>query len=112
WQQALLASGIQRQLARTDLPTPVRNQLLAAQRSLWRVILATRSMRSSELWSWRFAAGRYRAVPFGSSGADADESNAAQLWSSVYLAVQERSAGKSVIGLAAGKQHLLSQRPS
>lgn len=90
WQQALLASGIQRQLERTDLPAPLTDQLLAAQRSLWRVILATRSMRSSELWSWRFAAGRYSAVPFGSSGADADESNAAQLWSSVYLAVKEQ----------------------
>jgi hypothetical protein len=114
WQQALLASGIQRQLERTDLPTPVIRQLLAAQQALWRVILATRSMRSSELWSWRFEAGRYSAVPFGSSGADADESNAAQLWSSVYLAVKDPqpSATRSVIGAAAGREHLPAQRPS
>jgi hypothetical protein len=45
-------------------------------------------MQSSELWSWRFEGGRYRIAPFGSGGADADESNAAQLWSSVYLAVK------------------------
>ena len=88
WQQALFASGLERQLERTDLPMPVRQQLLSAQQTLWRAIRATRSVRSSELWSWRFEEGHYRVVPFGSSGADADESNAAQLWSSVYLAVR------------------------
>ncbi len=88
WQQALFASGLERQLQRTDLPAPVRTHLLAAQRALWRVIRATQSLRSSELWSWRFRDGRFHAVPFGSRDTDADESNAAQLWSSVYLAVR------------------------
>ncbi len=87
WQQALFASGLDRQLQRTDLPATVQQHLRAAQQVLGRVIHATKSMRTSELWSWRFADGRYRIVPFGSSGTDADESNAAQLWSSVYLAV-------------------------
>ena len=87
WQQALFASGLEKQLQRTDLPVPVKQHLLTAQQTLWRVIQATQSMRSSELWSWRFEGGRYLSVPFGSSGTDADESNAAQLWSSVYLAV-------------------------
>ncbi len=86
WQQALFASGLDKQLRRTDLPVPVRRELHAAQQALAQVIQATKSMRTSELWSWRFADGRYRIVPFGSSGTDADESNAAQLWSSVYLA--------------------------
>jgi hypothetical protein len=90
WQQALLACGVARQLERTDLPMPVKQHLLTAQQTLWRVIQATQSMRSSELWSWRFDAGRYRIVAFGSSGSDADESNAAQLWSSVYLAVKAK----------------------
>ena len=88
WQQALFAGGLERQLERTDLPKPVKQHLLAAQQTLWRAIRATQSMRSSELWSWRFEGGRYRIAPFGSSGTDADESNAAQLWSSVYLAVR------------------------
>ena len=86
WQQALFASGLERQLERTGLPQSVRQHLLTAQQTLWRAIRATQSSRSSELWSWRFEAGRYRVAPFGSSGTDADESNAAQLWSSVYLA--------------------------
>jgi len=88
WQQALFASGLERQLQRTDLPKPVRQHLLAAQQTLWQVIRATRSMRTSELWSWRFESGHYSIAPFGASGTDADESNAAQLWSSVYLAVR------------------------
>jgi hypothetical protein len=91
WQQALFASGLERQLARTDLPEPVRQHLLSAQQTLWRAIQATRSVQSSELWSWRFEGGRYRVAPFGASGADVDESNAAQLWSSVYLAVRAPS---------------------
>jgi hypothetical protein len=88
WQQALFASGLERQLGRADLPEPVRQHLLSAQQSLWRAIQATQSVRSSELWSWRFEAGHYTVAPFGASGTDVDESNAAHLWSSVYLAVR------------------------
>jgi hypothetical protein len=88
WQQALFASGLERQLERTDLPQAVKEHLLQAQRTLWRAIGATRSVQSSELWSWSFKGGRYRIAPFGSRDTDADESNAAQLWSSVYLAVK------------------------
>jgi len=87
WQQALFASGLERQLQRTDLPESVRTHLLAARASLWRAIDAGRSVQSSELWSWSFEGGRYRVTPFGSRDTDADESNAAQLWSTVYLAV-------------------------
>jgi hypothetical protein len=66
----------------------VRARLLTAQQSIWRAIGATRSVRNSELWSWSFEGGHYRIVPFGSRDTDADESNAAQLWSTVYLAVK------------------------
>jgi hypothetical protein len=31
--------------------------------------------------------GGFRIAPFGANAADADESNAAQLWSTVYLAI-------------------------
>jgi hypothetical protein len=103
WQQALFASGLERQLERTDLPLPVRQHLLTAQRALWRVIRATWSLRSSELWSWRLDGARYRVVPFGSRGTDVDESNAAQLWSSVYLAVQADSERRGSNPPAAGK---------
>ena len=88
WQQALFAAGLERQLARTDLPATTRAILTDAQDKLWRAIQATRATQSSELWSWAYDAGRYRVVAFGAGKQDVDESNAAQLWSTVYLAVQ------------------------
>ena len=87
WQQALFAAGLERQLARTDLPPATRERLTRAQSELWRVIKAARAVQNSELWSWAFSDGRYQVAPFGAGEADADESNAAQLWSTVYLAV-------------------------
>ena len=92
WQQALLAAGIERQLARSDLPAATRDRLGQAQAQLWRAISATRAVQSSELWSWAYQDGRYRLVPFGAGRQDVDESNAAQLWSTVYLAVRPPTA--------------------
>jgi hypothetical protein len=91
WQQALLAAGLDRQLRRDELPAPLRAKLERARVDLWAVIERTTTMRTSELWSWSYGHERYRLEPFGRPGADADESNAAQLWSTVYL------------GLAAGR---------
>jgi len=87
WQQALLAAGLQRQLQRKDLPAATLTRLRSAQRQLWTVIGNTRRMRTSELWSWTYADGRYQPAPFGQNSGDADESNAAQLWSTVFLAL-------------------------
>ena len=92
WQQALLAAGLERQLARADLPAPTRARLTEAQATLWRAITAARAVANSELWSWAYENGRYRVVPFGAGGKDVDESNAAQLWSTVYLAVRPPGA--------------------
>jgi hypothetical protein len=88
WQQALFAAGLARQLSRADLSPATRTMLKSAQGRLWRVIEATKAMRNSELWSWRHVDGRYEVAPFGATAGDADESNAVQLWSTVYLAVQ------------------------
>ena len=92
WQQAVLAAGLERQLRRPDLPAPVKRRMLAAQAQLWRAITAGRTVRSSELWSWSYADGQFHVAPFGASGADVDESNAAQLWSTVYLAIAPPAA--------------------
>jgi hypothetical protein len=86
WQQALFAAGIERQLRR-QLPADARAALLRARTNLWAAIERSRAMRTSELWSWSFTNGSYRVEPFGRPGADVDESNAAQLWSTVYLGV-------------------------
>jgi len=87
WQQAVMAAGLRRQLAREDLPSATRTLLGKAQTGLWQAICAASAVRNSELWSWSYADGRYRIEPFGAEGAHEDESNAAQLWSTVYLAL-------------------------
>jgi hypothetical protein len=83
----LLAAGLARQLERKELPPGTKDALRRAQRTLWGAIKATDELRHSELWSWTPVKGRMTAQPFGQGGGDADESNAAQLWSTVYLAV-------------------------
>ncbi|MBA3850573.1 MAG: hypothetical protein C0502_11360 [Opitutus sp.] len=88
WQQALMAAGLQRQLARGDLPPATRARLVAAQRALWAVISAMQAQSTGELWSWEARDGRPALVPFGEARSHVDESNAAQLWSTVYLAVR------------------------
>jgi hypothetical protein len=88
WQQAVLAAGLSRQLARADLPADLRTRLEMARAELWKAIDATNALRSSELWSWSFANGQYRPEAFGQHNTHADESNAAQLWSTVFLSFQ------------------------
>ena len=92
WQQALLASGLARQLRRADLPASSLELLRAARERLWRVIERTGELRTSELWSWRHVEGRFQPAPFGQNTGDVDESNAAQLWSTVYLAIPDPEA--------------------
>jgi hypothetical protein len=89
WQQAVLASGLERQLRRPDLTDALKKRLRAAQLRLWRAIHVAHGMRNSELWSWSFTNGHYEIAPFGTNVADADESNAAQLWSTVYLSIAD-----------------------
>lgn len=92
WQQALLASGLRRQLARNDLNPRTRSALENAECRLWSVLSASRDARLGELWSWQpDAQGRLVHRAFGDLRADADESNAIQLWSTVFLAVEPPS---------------------
>lgn len=88
WQQALVASGLKRQIARADLPEATRTALKAAEKTLWEVILALKEQSTGELWSWEPKDGKEALLPFGQASGHVDESNAAQLWSTVYLAVQ------------------------
>jgi hypothetical protein len=92
WQQAVLAAGFARQLQRRDLPDPLKTRLRAAQRQLWRVIGRGRKVINSELWSWSYRDGHYDFASFGAGPSDIDESNAAQLWSTVYLAIRAPAA--------------------
>jgi glycogen debranching enzyme len=86
WQQAMLAAGIARQLEREDLAASARNALARARTCLDSVIARISTVRGSELWSWSENDGRFEMEPFGQRSGDETESNAAQLWSTVYLA--------------------------
>jgi glycogen debranching enzyme len=88
WQQALFAAGLDRQLRRDDLDEGLRAKLEAAQRALWAVIEAGEAVKTSELWSWSIRDGAFVIEPFGQRAGDVTESNAAQLWSAVYLGVR------------------------
>jgi hypothetical protein len=85
WQQALFVAGLQQQLNRCDLPEKTLACLREAQRRVWKVIRASRHMQNSELWSWSCDNGSYQTQPFGQREEDVTESNAAQLWSTVFL---------------------------
>lgn len=87
WQQALLEAGLDRQLARGDLPRGLRGRLAEARARVDAVVEATSRYRTSELWSWGVAQGRYRVVPFQQQGGGVEEADAAQLWSTVFLGV-------------------------
>jgi hypothetical protein len=92
WQQAVLAAGLERQLRRGELAASTRALLRTAQDQLWRAIRSAHAMRNSELWSWTYANGHFQIAPFGASAGDVDESNAAQLWSTVFLAIPDPGA--------------------
>jgi hypothetical protein len=87
WQQAMMAAGLARQLERKELPKETRAALIQAERDLWQVIRASDQFRTSEVWSWKIDGGKFALYRLGEHSAD-DESNAAQLWSTVYLAVK------------------------
>lgn len=93
WQQAMWVAGLDRQLARQDLSADVRTLLSNARSQIWQAIANASDMRASEMWTWSYANGAYQAEAFGTHSADATEANAAQLWSTTYLAIANPSIG-------------------
>ena len=93
WQQAMWVTGLRRQQAREDLDPDLKRRLRAAECRLWHAIDETADVRNSELWSWDYQDGAWRVAPFGQRAGDITESNAVQLWSTVYLALPPPGAG-------------------
>lgn len=89
WQQALAIAGIKRQLGRSDLDESVKSTLLQAEATLWDAVNAGRELRNSELWSWKVEGGKIVPTPFAQAAGHKTESNAAQLWSTVFLGINQ-----------------------
>ncbi|WP_175833943.1 hypothetical protein [Burkholderia cenocepacia] len=106
WQQAMWVAGLDRQLARQDLSAATRTLLTQARQTIWQVISNGRDMRTSEMWTWSYVNGKYQTDAFGTRSADATEANAAQLWSTTYLAIRDpqQRAGKYWWQAAQSKQ--------
>jgi hypothetical protein len=104
WQQALLASGLRRQIERTTILPATRLALQRAECKVWDTIDAAQLVRAGELWSWApSTSGELEYRAFGFNLADVDESNAAQLWSTVYLVVKRPSAAQNPLCAAAAR---------
>lgn len=73
---------------RDDLPEDTRQLITGYQSDLWQVIKEGQKIKTSELWSWTITDNKFTISPFGQGQGHTTESNAAQLWSTVYLSIQ------------------------
>jgi len=97
WQQAVLLAGIARQLQRHDLPAALRSRLVDARAALWRAVDRASGFEGSELWSWSHGRQGFQLHAFHAQAAGEAESDAAQLWSSVFLAVPRVGAPAATV---------------
>ena len=92
WQQAMIVAGLDIQLRRDDLSEAFRQELKAARNDIWQGVIASKEIINSELWSFTVQDGEYLIAPFGQSAGHLTESNAVQLWSTVFLALGQDPA--------------------
>ncbi|KAH8170089.1 carbohydrate binding domain-containing protein [Sarocladium implicatum] len=106
WQLAMMAAGLERQLGRCDGDSApdfcsdkdIHSKVIKAYNHLWDIIEANSSQLSSEVWSWKYEDGKFKAVPLGElpppPGQSPTESNIRQLWSLTFLAVKRNKSFK------------------
>lgn len=87
WQQAMIIAGVDEQLRRDDLSAATRARLRDVRQNTWRGIAASSDFINSELWSFEMHDGQFVISPFGQAAGHLTESNAVQLWSTVFLAI-------------------------
>jgi len=92
WQQAMMIAGLDAQLRRDDLSAALREELQNARQMIWRGITASKEIINSELWSFAVRGDEFVIAPFGQSEGHLTESNAVQLWSTVFLALRADTA--------------------
>ena len=92
WQQAMMIAGLDIQLGRDDLSEALREELQTARQKIWQSIMASKEIINSELWSFAVRGDEFVIAPFGQSEGHLTESNAVQLWSTVFLALRPDTA--------------------
>ena len=106
WQLAMMAKGLELQLARCDASSipefctdnTVLNNIKEAYNALWDVIEANSENLSTEVWSWTYDAesDKFEYIDLGQlpppAGVSPTESNIVQLWSLTFLAVRRDEA--------------------
>ncbi|KAF4442447.1 hypothetical protein F53441_11733 [Fusarium austroafricanum] len=101
WQLALMAKGLERQLARCsskDSPSFCANKWVHtaakhAYNHLWDIIEDNSERLQAEVWSWSYSKSGYKFAPLGTlppppGTGSGTESNVRQLWSLTFLAVK------------------------
>eukprot|EP01080_Neovahlkampfia_damariscottae_P008434 gene8434-260_t len=88
WHQAFLILGIQKQSKR-ELTAETKKLLKITEKKLWEVINETEKIRQHELWSFIIDNGKFKYIPFSEVSDKKRESNALQLWSTVYLSIKQ-----------------------
>jgi hypothetical protein len=100
WQLAMMARGLELQLARCSLSSvpefcadqSVYENLKDAYNILWDSIEANEQHLSTEVWSWTYADGTFTYTDLGAlpppPGNNPTESDIVQLWSLTFLAVK------------------------
>ncbi|WP_374764782.1 hypothetical protein [Yunchengibacter salinarum] len=99
WQQAMIIAGLDRQLARSDVPEGLKSRMADARDQIMATVRRSRALLNSELWTWSVQGGsvqdgsvqdgRYVPSPFGQGADHLTESNPVQLWSTVFLGVAD-----------------------
>jgi hypothetical protein len=84
----MMIAGLDRQLRRDDISEALRKELRAARQEIWHGITASQDIINSELWSFAVRGDEFAIAPFGQSEGHLTESNAVQLWSTVFLGLR------------------------
>ena len=102
----MMAAGLERQLGRCDGDSApdfcsdkdIHSKVIKAYNHLWAITEANTSQLSSEVWSWKYEDGKFKALPLGAlpppPGQSPTESNIRQLWSLTFLAVKRNKSFK------------------
>ncbi|MHC9541844.1 MAG: hypothetical protein AB9903_20245 [Vulcanimicrobiota bacterium] len=90
WQMYMLELGLAAQIERADTDDSVRNLIKPMKRAMADISTlrgSVGSLANSELWSWQIKDGVMVPSAFGAEAGSEDESNALQLWSTIFPAV-------------------------